>query len=184
MQQETSIEAYKIPNKDRHAIQIIALFEQGNWTCEQVEEKLGLLHQTASARITRLHRAGVIRDSGFRGTNKTGREAIVWTLRKAGDPELHCGTCERVIPYGSKCKVCRNTERYLVAYLQSSKGRAFAIRALQNALNQTALLGAGPRATGGGAAMACDATSAAMACDATSAAIAPAGPSWARRSNV
>lgn len=51
-------------------------------TCEDVEGQLGLRHQTASARINELSRAGKIRDAGRR-ENKSGAKAIVWKVAEA-----------------------------------------------------------------------------------------------------
>ncbi len=52
-------------------------------TCDEVEVATGLPHQTASARINELHRAGLIVDSGERRRTRSGRTAKVWTARKA-----------------------------------------------------------------------------------------------------
>lgn len=47
-------------------------------TCDEVEERLGMRHQTASARIRELSQKGHIRDSGLRRTTRSGRPATVW----------------------------------------------------------------------------------------------------------
>lgn len=50
-------------------------------TCDDVEQRLGLRHQTASARLWELnHKLGLIGDSGRRRPTTTGRRAIVWVL--------------------------------------------------------------------------------------------------------
>jgi Mn-dependent DtxR family transcriptional regulator len=49
-------------------------------TCAEVEERLSLAHQTASARINELARMGVIKDSGERRLTPSGRAAIVWEV--------------------------------------------------------------------------------------------------------
>jgi len=47
-------------------------------TCDRLEVLLGMSHQTASARINDLARAGRIVDSGRREKTRTGRNAICW----------------------------------------------------------------------------------------------------------
>lgn len=47
-------------------------------TSEEVEQALGLRHQTASARIRELVQAGRVRDSGRRRQVRSGRWARVW----------------------------------------------------------------------------------------------------------
>lgn len=51
---------------------------QGGATCDEVEEKLGLRHQTASARLWELHKAGLVVDSGRTRKTRSGRSAVVW----------------------------------------------------------------------------------------------------------
>lgn len=46
-------------------------------TCDEVEQAIGLIHQTASARIRELAQAGLIFEAGKRAT-RTGRAAVVW----------------------------------------------------------------------------------------------------------
>ena len=50
----------------------------GGATCEEVELATGLSHQTCSARIRELVLKGLVRDSGERRMNKSGRTATVW----------------------------------------------------------------------------------------------------------
>jgi predicted ArsR family transcriptional regulator len=53
-------------------------------TCDEVETHLDLSHQTASARINELAKAGYIEDSGQRRKTKHGRAAAVYVpTRKA-----------------------------------------------------------------------------------------------------
>lgn len=47
-------------------------------TCDEVETALKLPHQTASARIRELAKAGDIRDSGNRRLTRSNRKATVW----------------------------------------------------------------------------------------------------------
>ncbi len=48
--------------------------------CEEVERKTGLPHQTASARINELMKAGLIADKGIRRRTLANRSAIVWVF--------------------------------------------------------------------------------------------------------
>ncbi len=47
-------------------------------TCDEVKARLGLTHQTGSARIWDLHTRSLIRDSGQRRPSMSGRQSIVW----------------------------------------------------------------------------------------------------------
>lgn len=47
-------------------------------TCDELEERSGLKHQTASARVNELMRAGRIASVGTRKT-RSGRKANVWS---------------------------------------------------------------------------------------------------------
>lgn len=58
-------------------------------TCDEVEQQLRMRHQTASARIRELYRAGDLRDSGKRRPTRSGRPAIVWVLA----PPSRCELC-------------------------------------------------------------------------------------------
>ena len=46
--------------------------------CFEVEDAIGMTHQTVSARITELKIARRILDSGYRRVTPSGRKAIVW----------------------------------------------------------------------------------------------------------
>lgn len=50
-------------------------------TCDEVEVKLNLSHQTASARCTTLKRSGEIEDCGKRRATRSGRAAAVYISR-------------------------------------------------------------------------------------------------------
>lgn len=50
-------------------------------TCDEVEARLNLRHQTASARINELVRKGKIVDAGKRRKTRSGRAATVWIVR-------------------------------------------------------------------------------------------------------
>lgn len=50
----------------------------GGATCDEVEEALGIKHQTASARINDLRALNRVRDSGGSRETRSGSSAIVW----------------------------------------------------------------------------------------------------------
>lgn len=50
----------------------------GGATCDEVEQRTGLRHQTASARVRELALSGRIRDTGQRRKTRSGRNAAVW----------------------------------------------------------------------------------------------------------
>ena len=80
--QETSIAAHESLDpeaKARREQQIFSYIKTNSGaTCYEVEIALGLLHQSASASITKLRNAGYLRDTGERRPTNTGRMAIVW----------------------------------------------------------------------------------------------------------
>lgn len=47
-------------------------------TCDEIERDLGLTHQTASARVNELVKAGRLVDSDERRKTRSGRNATVW----------------------------------------------------------------------------------------------------------
>ncbi len=78
---ETSLAAAvsMLPHVSRLGGRVLAEIRQaGGLTCAEVEERLRLAHQTASARIRELALQGVIEDSGQRRRTPSGRRAIVW----------------------------------------------------------------------------------------------------------
>ena len=66
--------------QDRALASIAARYSDG-MTCDEVELELGLSHQTASARIRDLVKAGAIVDSGRRRPTRTGRKAAVYVAK-------------------------------------------------------------------------------------------------------
>jgi predicted ArsR family transcriptional regulator len=80
--QDTSIAAFESLDpevKARREEQILEYVEtQGGATCWEIERALGLMHQSASACITKLRKAGHLVDSGERRPTNTGRMAKVW----------------------------------------------------------------------------------------------------------
>lgn len=62
---------------------VIALIrEAGGLTCDEVEERTGLRHQTAAARIREAVKAGDLADGGTTRPTRSGRKAIVWVARE------------------------------------------------------------------------------------------------------
>ena len=57
--------------------QILSLLLMGPKTCDEMEVILDMPHQTVSACITGLKKAGAVRDSGKRRPTRTGRKAAV-----------------------------------------------------------------------------------------------------------
>lgn len=55
-------------------------------TSDEVEEALGLAHQTVSARITEAKRAGDLTDTGRRRPTRSGRGATVYIAKPEGTP--------------------------------------------------------------------------------------------------
>lgn len=56
--------------------------EQGGATCDEVEADIGMIHQSASARIRGLVQVGMLRPSGTQRKTRRGRRAIVWVVNK------------------------------------------------------------------------------------------------------
>ena len=55
--------------------------DHGGCTCEEVEDGLGLKHQTVSPRFTELNAGGFLVDSGKCRNTSSNRRAIVWIVR-------------------------------------------------------------------------------------------------------
>jgi hypothetical protein len=53
--------------------------QQSPATCDEIEQRLGMTHQTASACINKLMRCGIVRANGTRPT-RSGRAARVWEV--------------------------------------------------------------------------------------------------------
>lgn len=59
---------------------------EGGATCDEVEQALAMIHQTASARILELAQVGRIIDTGRRRPTRTGRNARVYvTVKEQAD---------------------------------------------------------------------------------------------------
>ena len=59
----------------------ICLYGTYGATCDEIEHRLGLLHQTASCYITCLTREGLIEASGQTRAARSGRNVTVWTRK-------------------------------------------------------------------------------------------------------
>ncbi len=80
----TSIEAAESmePHAPRLRTQVLsAIKETGGSTCDELEVKLGLIHQCCSARIRELALGGHIVDSGSTRLTRRRRKAIVWVVK-------------------------------------------------------------------------------------------------------
>ncbi|MGB0600519.1 MAG: hypothetical protein ACPGLY_27900 [Rubripirellula sp.] len=59
----------------------------GGATCDEIEVALVLTHQTASARVTELHKKHMlIVDSGKRRKTRRNRNAVVWVAKDTRKP--------------------------------------------------------------------------------------------------
>ena len=81
---DTSAAAYEslteptLANLKKRVYDYIASRPQGEATCDEVEIGTGLSHQTASARVRDLVKAGLIVDTGARRPTRSGRGARVY----------------------------------------------------------------------------------------------------------
>ena len=80
---ETSLQALEsIKEHTPTLLQVIWVEIRDNTaTCEEIETRLNIKHQTASARINDLIKKGLVHDSSFRRKTKSGRNAIVWVKK-------------------------------------------------------------------------------------------------------
>lgn len=76
----------QVPTMQRAVLDCISRGRDGR-TCDEVEVWLSMSHQTASARIRDLVKAGAIVDSGQRRPTRSGRKAAVYVVKApAADP--------------------------------------------------------------------------------------------------
>jgi DNA-binding MarR family transcriptional regulator len=52
--------------------------EWGGATCDEIEDRMKLAHQTVSARLKGLRDKGLIKFSGLKRTTRSGRDAMVY----------------------------------------------------------------------------------------------------------
>ena len=69
----------RVPNIRERVFSLIKA--SGGMTADAIEAELGMSHQTVSARVNELARLGQIHDSGRRRPTRSGRNAIVWSVR-------------------------------------------------------------------------------------------------------
>lgn len=77
--ESTAAHASVKPSKRTLRLQVYSLLRTftNGLTCDQIEATTGWSHQTTSARVTELKRAGWIKDSGRRRPTRSGRSAAV-----------------------------------------------------------------------------------------------------------
>jgi hypothetical protein len=77
---DTSIEAARSiePQVSKLAAQVLDLLAMENCTCWEIEQRSGMSHQTASARVRELYLKGKIKATDERRLTGSGRKAIVW----------------------------------------------------------------------------------------------------------
>ena len=80
---EKWVKAVEAELGDAHVKCFRAIMASGDdgLTCEEVEQKTGLRHQTASARVRELYQRGLIKDKGVRRETSSKRTAIIWVLK-------------------------------------------------------------------------------------------------------
>ncbi len=72
------------PHVDEASKRVLgAINHAGGATCDEIEIRIGMIHQSVSARISGLAAAGLIRDSGEKRPTQRGRGAIVWTVTRS-----------------------------------------------------------------------------------------------------
>lgn len=64
---------------------IAFMLRTGDATCDETEDRLGLIHQSASARFSELKRDGRILATGERRLTRSGRYAAVYRVAPAVD---------------------------------------------------------------------------------------------------
>lgn len=73
--------AKKATRYKRAIYEHICLYGTQGATCDEIERRLGLLHQTASCYITCLTREGLIEASGQTRAARSGRQVTVWVRK-------------------------------------------------------------------------------------------------------
>lgn len=74
---QTQDEAYLLSSKSMISY-VYAVIKNKNHTCDEVEVIMQCTHQSISASINALMKAGKIHDSGVRRLTRSARKAIVW----------------------------------------------------------------------------------------------------------
>jgi len=87
---DTSKDAFKSIQGGREAmyVRILKQLAVGDATCDELEVRCALSHQTASARCTELRKNGHIARTGKTRRTRSGRNAHVYDITKAGQAWL------------------------------------------------------------------------------------------------
>lgn len=62
--------------------QVLTVLRRGNFTADEVAERMGKSVLAVRPRVTELGAAGAIEDTGLRRPNSSGVQATVWRIRK------------------------------------------------------------------------------------------------------
>lgn len=86
VKQDTSIAAAASVRNRAQALRLTVLeaLQKSPRCADRVCEALGLTHQTGSARVSELAKAGQIEDTGKTQKTRSGRDAIVWGVTPSG----------------------------------------------------------------------------------------------------
>ena len=79
MQAHASMAAH-VPRLCKLVLYAFRTYRTAGLTCQEAEGVTGLEHSTCSARISELHAAGLIYDTGRRRKTRSGRSAAVWRV--------------------------------------------------------------------------------------------------------
>lgn len=74
----------KVPAMKEVVLKEIQMSGSVGFTCEELEARLGMKHQTVSARVRGLFIDGVIQDIGIKRNTSSGRKAVAWVARPQG----------------------------------------------------------------------------------------------------
>ncbi len=74
----------KVPAMKRVVFDAIKMSGSAGATCDELETRLGMRHQTVSARLRGLFIDGVIQDTGIKRNTSSGRKAVAWVARPQG----------------------------------------------------------------------------------------------------
>lgn len=92
--QQTSIDAYeelkrsgRLGDVAQTVVSQIKVY--GGCTCDEIEYRLGMRHQTVSSSIRGLVQHEILRASKQKRKTRSGREAIVWVLITPADRQLN-----------------------------------------------------------------------------------------------
>jgi len=90
MIQQTSRDAYESCNRADDTLYdkvLNCIFYNGSMTCDEVEVMLEGRHQSVSSRIRKGVQDGYLINSGAKRKTRTGRNAIVWTIKEQSNAD-------------------------------------------------------------------------------------------------